>query len=378
MIHIRQTITAILLAAATCATQAQYQTITDSNGKKMEIYIPIAEEEDTKDEVIFTDDKFYQQQGNYGYFKDYAASETETDAISRQIKRLPGSMPMTYNEEVKKYIDRYVKAGRKSTSCLLARAKYYNHFFEEALRTYGLPLELKHLPVIESGLDPNATSRVGAAGLWQFMTVTGREYDLCINSYIDERCDPVKSSDAAARLLSDLYRRFGDWNLALAAYNCGSGRVQNAIERAGGNNDFWEIYQYLPKETRGYVPAFIAANYVMTYSGDYDIYPEPTGLPQKPGKVQITKDVSFAKVANLLNMEVDELKKLNPQFRQGIIKATNGNATLLLPSEQVARFNSCSPLLYEDPQPTDNTQPNMAANTNNLPQQELTQINTAY
>ncbi len=356
-------LSALLSTYANCTMLAQSQVVTDSNGRTMEIYIPIVEEDPLS--VEFTDEKFYQQQGFHSYFRaNERETETETDAISRRIKRLPSSIPMTYNEEVRRHIDRYVKSGRRSTCYLLSRAKYYNHFFEEALRFYGLPLELKYLPVIESGLNPNATSRVGAVGLWQFMSTTGKQYDLCINSYVDERRDPIKSSYAAARMLSDLYRSFGDWTLALAAYNCGPTRVRNAIDKAGGSVDFWKIYEFLPKETRGYVPAFIAANYVMTYFGDYNLYPETTGLPQIPGKVQITQDVSFTKIANIMEMSIEDLKTLNPQYKQGIVKTNNGVATLVLPAEEVDRFNSVAPLLYQELQTTVGTQTSMAANVN--------------
>lgn len=328
------------------SAQSQQQQVTDDKGRTMDIYIPIVEEV-VDAENQRNNKQFYEQEG-YSYFDGYEVEfEPEQEVLTRQIKRLSASMPLIYNEEVKRYIDRYVTVGRKSTSYLLARAQYYNHFFEEALRAYGLPMELKHLPVVESGLNPNAVSRVGAAGLWQFMPTTGREYDLVINSFVDERRDPIKSSYAAAKFLSTLYRRFGDWNLALAAYNCGPNRVSAAIEKAGGVSDFWAISRFLPKETRGYVPAFIAANYVMNYSGDYNILPESTGLPSKPGRVKVSKDLSFTEIATLLNLDIDLLKLLNPQFRQGIIKTINGDATLLIPSELVERFNRTAYRLYE-------------------------------
>jgi len=168
--------------------------------------------------------------------------EEETVAVGRLINRISGSLCLSYNPEVQKHIDKYVRQGRRSTSCLLARASYYNPIFEEALLYYGLPLELKYLPVIESGLNPKAVSGKGAAGLWQLLPATGRQYNLQINTFVDERLDPIKSSYAAARLLADLYKRFGDWSLVLAAYNCGPTRVSNAIEKTGNNTDFWQIY----------------------------------------------------------------------------------------------------------------------------------------
>nr|WP_308535958.1 lytic transglycosylase domain-containing protein [uncultured Prevotella sp.] len=357
---------ALLSALTFSGLQAQNRVVTDNHGRKMEIYIPEAEEENN--EVEYTDAKFY---GRDSYQKPAEQQgrevETESDAIGRQIRRLSGSIPMLYNDEVKRHIDRYLTYGRRQTSRLLARARYYNHFFEEALRYYGLPAELKHLPVIESGLNPNAISPVGAVGLWQFMSATGRQYNLCINNYVDERRDPIKSSYAAARFLGDLYRDFGDWMLALAAYNCGPARVRSAIEKAGGVCDFWKIYDYLPKETRGYVPAFIAANYVMTHFGDYNLQPQPIGLPEMPGKVMITQDVSFAKLASVLNMSVEDLKILNPQYKQGIVKTMNGNATLVLPPEKVARFNAYASPLCRNKQQADNAQAEMAVCNFNVP-----------
>lgn len=356
-----------------CASGAQAQrlTVMDNNGGTVDVMIPETDEAELGYAAIdYSDDKFYGKGIGRSYGADmrhepYPASEAENgmEAIDRKIRNLSGAMMLTCNEEVKKYIDRYTKAGRQSTSYLLGRAQYYDRFFEEALRSYGLPMELKYLPVIESGLNPNATSRVGAAGLWQFMAATGKRYDLRIDSYIDERRDPEKSSYAAARMLSDLYRQFGDWPLALAAYNCGPTRVSNAISKAGGGDDFWAVYQYLPKETRGYVPAFIAVNYVMNYYGDYGIAPLSTGLPHSCDTVIVEKDLTLAKVADVLGMDVADLKILNPQYRQGIVKATsaNGAGKLRLPAEMVERFRHYRQLIYQETTPCEGTDMNIAA-----------------
>ena len=180
-----------------------------------------------------------------------------------RLHRLPVVMEMPYNDIVQKFIDRYSGRLRRSVSYMLGAGNFYVPLFEEALDYYGLPLELKYLPVIESALDPTAKSKVGAVGLWQFMLATAKRYDLKVNSLVDERCHPYKSTWAAARFLKDLYAIFGDWNLVIAAYNCGPSNVNKAIHRAGGVKDYWTIYPYLPAETRGYVPAFIAANYIM-------------------------------------------------------------------------------------------------------------------
>ena len=369
----RYIVSFLITMGATCGIYAQQQTVVDNRGKAVNVMIPDASETMAGYvDVDYVDDKFYNSGIQTGFENTPSTNTTEPEngmeVIDRKMRNLSNVMTMTCNEEVKKYIDRYTKAGRQSTSYLLGRARYYNPIFEEALRFYGLPLELKYLPVIESGLNPNATSRVGAAGLWQFMASTGKQYDLQIDSYIDERRDPEKSSYAAARMLSDLYKRFGDWTLALAAYNCGPGRVSSAITKAGGGADFWAVYQHLPKETRGYVPAFIAANYVMNYYADYNITPLSTGLPNCCDTIVIEKDVTLAKIANVLGMNVDDLKVLNPQYRQGLIKAfaTNGVAKLRLPSEMIAKFNDNKDQIYQNEIP--NEEPNIAIAATNTSQ----------
>ena len=372
----RYIVSFLVTMGATYGLYAQQQTVVDSRGKAVSVMIPDASETMAGYvDVDYIDDKFYNSGIETGFKNTPSANTTEPEngmeVIDRKMRNLSNVMTMTYNEEVKKYIDRYTKAGRQSTSYLLGRARYYNPIFEEALRFYGLPLELKYLPVIESGLNPNATSRVGAAGLWQFMATTGKQYDLQIDSYIDERRDPEKSSYAAARMLSDLYKRFGDWTLALAAYNCGPGRVSSAITKAGGGADFWAVYQHLPKETRGYVPAFIAANYVMNYYADYDITPLSTGLPNRCDTIIVEKDVTLAKIANVLGMNVDDLKVLNPQYRQGLIKAyaTNGVAKLRLPSEMIEKFKDFKDQIYQNETP--NEEPNMTIAATNTSQEAI-------
>ena len=372
----RYIVSFLVTMGATYGLYAQQQTVVDSRGKAVSVMIPDASETMAGYvDVDYIDDKFYNSGIPTGIKNTPSTNTTEPEngmeIIDRKMRNLSNVMTMTYNEEVKKYIDRYTKAGRQSTSYLLGRARYYNPIFEEALRFYGLPLELKYLPVIESGLNPNATSRVGAAGLWQFMATTGKQYDLQIDSYIDERRDPEKSSYAAARMLSDLYKRFGDWTLALAAYNCGPGRVSSAITKAGGGADFWAVYQHLPKETRGYVPAFIAANYVMNYYADYDITPLSTGLPNRCDTIIIEKDVTLAKIANVLGMNVDALKVLNPQYRQGLIKAyaTNGVAKLRLPSEMIEKFKDFKNQIYQNETPSE--EPNMTIAATNTSQEAI-------
>ena len=201
------------------------------------------------------------------------------EVFVERLSRLPTLIEMPYNEVVQKFIDRYSSRLRRSVSYMLGASNFYLPIFEQALESYGLPLELKYLPIIESALNPKAVSHVGATGLWQFMLATGKQYGLEVNSLVDERCDIVKSSYAAAHYLSDLYRIFGDWNLVIAAYNAGPDNINKAIHRAKGERDYWKIYPYLPRETRGSEPAVIAATYIMTYSCEHNLCPMTATLP---------------------------------------------------------------------------------------------------
>ena len=221
---------------------------------------------------------------------------------------------------------------------MLGAQNFYMPLFEEALESYGLPLELKYLPVIESALNPNAVSRVGATGLWQFMLATGKRYGLEVNSLVDERRDPVLSSYAAAQYLRDLYKIFGDWNLVIAAYNCGPDNINKAIHRSKGEKDYWQIYPYLPKETRGYVPAFIAANYIMNYYCDHNICPMRAELPAKTDTVVVSRDIHFEQIAKVLGMDVNQIKQLNPQYRRNIINGNTKPSAVRLPATMVSNF----------------------------------------
>ena len=245
---------------------------------------------------------------------------------------------MPYNDIVQVFIDRYSGRLRRSVSAMLGAQNFYMPIFEQALEMYGLPLELKYLPVIESALNPNAVSRVGATGLWQFMITTGKHYGLEVNSLVDERRDPVRASYAAAQYLRDLYRIFGDWNLVIAAYNCGPETINKAIHRSKGETDYWKIYPYLPKETRGYVPAFIAANYIMNYYCEHNICPMETELPSKTDTVMVNRDVHFEQVANVLGIDVDQIKQLNPQYRRNIVNGSSKPSALRLPQMLVNDF----------------------------------------
>lgn len=260
------------------------------------------------------------------------------DVYIERLSKLPTVIEMPYNDVVQKFIDRYSGHLRRSVSLMLGLQNFYIPTFEEALEAYGLPLELKYLPVIESALNPNAVSRVGATGLWQFMLKTGKRYGLEVNSLVDERRDPIKASYAAAHYLSDLYKIFGDWNLVIASYNCGPDNVNKAIHRSKGETDYWKIYPYLPKETRGYVPAFIAANYIMNYYCDHNICPMVAELPVKTDTIMVNRDVHFEQVAGVLKINVDEIKDLNPQYRRNIVNGKTKPSALRLPASLINSF----------------------------------------
>lgn len=273
--------------------------------------------------------------------------EYSKEVYINRLSRLPNIIEMPYNEVVRKFIDHYCTKLRRSVSYMLGASNFYVPIFEEALESYQLPLELKYLPVIESALNPQATSRAGAVGLWQIMLATGKNYGLEINSLVDERRDPIKSSYAAARYLSDLYGIYNDWPLAIAAYNCGPGNVNKAIKRAGGSKDYWEIYPYLPKETRGYVPAFIAANYVMNYYCEHNICPVNSTLPISTDTLKLNKKVHFEQIVAMCNVSMDEVKALNPQYRTGIIPANDKNLQILrLPTHSISAFIGAGDSIY--------------------------------
>ena len=266
------------------------------------------------------------------------------EVYAERLSLLPTIIPMPYNAAVRKCIDGYLERGRRQVSFLLGAANFYIPLFEETLDRYGLPLELKYLPIVESALNPSAVSRAGAAGLWQFMLATGKQYGLESNSLIDDRRDPLKSTESAARYLQELHRIFGDWTLALAAYNCGPGNVSKAIRRAGGVNDFWVIYPFLPQETRGYVPAFIAANYVMNYYCEHGICPLEADFSFRSDTVMVGRKLHLGQIAAVTDTKIEVLRALNPQYKVDIIPS--GGYALRLPLDKVGIFIDSGDSVY--------------------------------
>lgn len=273
--------------------------------------------------------------------------EVANDSVyADRLARIPSVMDMPYNEVVKKYIDQYTGPMRSKVSYLLGAMNFYTHIFEEALAMYDLPNELKYLPIIESSLNPKAVSRAGAAGLWQFMVKTGKLYNLQYNSLVDERMDPVKSSFAAARYLKELYDIYHDWILVIAAYNCGPGNVNKAIRRAEGSGDYWDIYPYLPRETRGYVPAFIAANYIMNYYCMHNIAPMNAQLPHDTDTLHVSHNLHFQQVVDLCQVDMETMRALNPQYKKDVVPGESMHCIVRLPFETVAKFIEYGDSIY--------------------------------
>lgn len=267
---------------------------------------------------------------------------------AERIKAIPGPEEFhVFNPIVKSYIDRYATRMRRSVSVMLGKYNLYGDIFDDILDRYDLPEVLRFLPVIESGLNPTAKSHAGAGGLWQFMPSTGKSFGLDINSWVDERNDPYLSTEAAARMLKRDYERFGDWSLVLAAYNCGAGNVSKAIARAGGVKDFWVIYPYLPRETRGYVPAFIAATYIMNNYSQHNIKARKTLKAIEVDTAVVHYDLRMEQIAAACGISIEEIRSFNPQYKTTFIPGARRHSTLALPIELAARFAGIEDSLHQ-------------------------------
>ena len=271
-----------------------------------------SEEEYNMDSVVFT-------------------SNVPDEVYIDRIKKMNSFITLPYNDIVRNYIILYSEKMPTKMSSILGLSKYYMPIFDEVFDKYNMPEELKAMAVIESALNPLAVSRAGAKGMWQFMYSTAKIYGLTINSFVDERLDPVKSAEAAARYLKDSYEIFGDWNLAIASYNCGAGNVNKAIRRSGGKRAFWDIWPYLPRETRGYVPAFVGALYTMTYYKEHGIRPSVIQMPEHIDTFKVNKMLHFGQINELTGVPMDQIKNLNPQYKHQIIPGNEKEYILRLP-----------------------------------------------
>jgi membrane-bound lytic murein transglycosylase D len=266
----------------------------------------------------------------------------EANIYKRRLDAIQKDVPLDYNEYVQSYIDTYLASNqRRDIGRIVGLTKYYFPIYEKAFREAGIPDEIKYLSIVESQLNPYAVSRVGATGLWQFMSNTAKTYGLNMDNYVDERRDPIQSSYAAAAYLKDAYQQFGDWLLAIASYNCGKSNVIRAIEQANGSRDFWAIRQYLPAETRGYVPAYIAVTYIMNYYKNYNIEPQTCNLAMKTDTVMVSKYISLSSVAKVLNISLTELTMLNPSYKMMIVNGSPSEPkTLVIPESAKEKYIS--------------------------------------
>ena len=296
-----------------------------------------------------------QRQDAYSeFFKQYiledstVVADTTPDSVyARRLLDLASPIQFPYNSIVKSYINRYTGSRYGTISRILGMSQYYFPIIEEELLREGLPVELRALPIIESALSPTAVSPMGAVGLWQFMPTTGKSYGLEINSLVDERRDPVRSTQAACRYLKDLYAIYNDWSLAIAAYNCGPGNVNKAIARSGGNGrTFWDIYDYLPRETRGYVPAFIGASYAYAYHRQHGIELTESPIPLATDTIRIDRLMHLGQIASTIDIPIETLRQLNPQYKLDIIPATTKPYTLVLPQRNITQYIANEPAIF--------------------------------
>lgn len=286
--------------------------------------------------------KLLGQRFNYNtdsFIPSHRAADVPDSVLAKRLKTIPSVVPLTYNDKVRANIVYYVDRIGDRVGVMLGLSKYYFPLFDEILDKYGVPCELKYMVVIESALNPRAVSRAGATGLWQFMYATGRMYDLRANSIIDDRRDPLKATEAAAKYLRDLHKIFNDWTLAIAAYNCGPGNVNKAMKRSG-RTDFWGMYDYLPRETRGYVPAYIAAAYVMNFYKEHGITPAKLTKPLTliSDTLMLRKDLYLGQIEAVMHISAEQLRELNPQYKTDFVPGEQGKYSLRLPLQFINDF----------------------------------------
>jgi membrane-bound lytic murein transglycosylase D len=269
---------------------------------------------------------------------DSVITDFSDSVYKERISKIPSIIRLPYNSIIHNHILVYVVRKRDDFSAILGLKDYYFPMIEDIFDSYGLPAELKYMAVIESALNPNAVSRAGATGMWQFLYSTGRMYGLTINSIVDERRDPVKATHAAAKYLKDMYNIYHDWILVIAAYNCGPGNVDKAIRRSGNKKDYWDIYYRLPRETRGYIPQYVAATYAMNNYKEHNIKPLPVNIPIATDTLMVNKDIHLSQISEVLNIPLGELRALNPQYRTGLIPGSTKSQSLTLPITHLGDF----------------------------------------
>lgn len=328
------------------ATRVVYEMAADSAISEKDIKFPEFITEDFDKQLSNWQAQTYLQKVDKKLSKNKNLNVSDT-IYAKRLASMPTIVRMPYNNMVRTFIDTYVKRGHRQVSFMLGVSELYMPIFDEEINRAGIPYELRYLPIIESGLNATATSFAGARGLWQFMIGTGNHYGLKSNNYIDERLDPIKSTEAAVRYLKDLYKMFNNWELAIASYNCGPGNVKKAIIRSGGSTDFWKIYDWLPAETRGYLPAFIAANYAMTFYNDHGIAPMTPKVPITTDTVHVNKNLHFNQIVEVCGIDIEEIRALNPQYLKDIIPGANETYVLRLTNESITKFVEKEDVVYK-------------------------------
>ncbi len=269
---------------------------------------------------------------------DSAGIEFSDTVYIQRISKINSIIKLPYNSIIRNHIHVYTVRQRDKFSAVLGLMNYYFPLIEDIFDSYKLPDELKYMAIIESALNVNAVSRVGATGMWQFMYSTGRFYGLTINSLVDERRDPVKATHAAAKYIRDLYNIYNDWILVIAAYNCGPGNVNKAIRRSGNRKDYWQIYYRLPRETRGYIPQYVAAVYAVNYFAEHNIKPLPLNIPISTDTIMVNKDIHLNQISEVMGIPLGELRALNPQYRSGLVPGSTRPMSLTLPVSHLGDF----------------------------------------